>query len=315
MDIDVAATLIKDLVSSGIRVEKNCEVVSFDVPDLTKPVQLSLGAPGGSKRPPGTTCLLKVDAYLAAIGREPNVADLEVENAGIDCDKYGNIILSGPTMQTSVSHIYAAGDVVGRPFLASTGVAQGISAVRHMFGCAYGSKVGISANTSGSIEDGSLAASGDAFDPGSIASNPFAFPNSIWSSPEVAYFGLSLPQAQSRGINASESLALYEQCLRGVVFSPLGLLKLVFEKPSGQLLGVHIVGDDACELIHYGMELVRAGRTIYDILSNTYSAVTFHELYQIAARAGVDGKAARRQRAKGPEATKRKRAKLQLTQS
>ena len=62
-------------------------------------------------------------------------------------------------------------------------------------------------------------------------------------------------------------------------------------------MGVHIVGDDACELIHYGMELVKAQRTIDDVLSNLYSAVTFHEMYRIAAMAAVDEVGARKRRA------------------
>ena len=117
------------------------------------------------------------------------------------------------------------------------------------------------------------------------ASNPFAFPVGVWSSPEeAAYYGLSTQQCKEMGIDAGEGVALYAECLRGLVFSPNGLLKLVFDKSNGQIVGVHICGDDACELIHYGMELVKAERTIDDILKNLYSAVTFHEMYRIAAR-------------------------------
>jgi NAD(P) transhydrogenase len=99
------------------------------------------------------------------------------------------------------------------------------------------------------------------------------------------------------GINAGEGVALYAECLRGLVFSPNGLLKLVFDKDSGLIMGVHICGDDACELIHYGMELIKSKRTIDDVLSNLYSAVTFHEMYRIAAMAAVDEAGARKRRA------------------
>ena len=175
--------------------------------------------------------------------------------------------------RTAQHSIYAAGDVVGRPFLASTGAAQAVAAVGAMF-----STVGDYC----SLDEG-LGATGARYDPASLASNPFQFPVGLWSTPEVAYFGLSKKQADSIGYEADEGLALYKQCLRGVVFAPEGLLKLVFEKGSGRILGVHIVGADACELIHYGMELVRAERTIQSVLEATYSAVTFHELYTVAA--------------------------------
>ena len=68
-----------------------------------------------------------------------------------------------------------------------------------------------------------------------------------------------MAQAKQMGIDAGEGIALYAECLRGLVFSPNGLLKLVYEKSTGRVVGVHICGDDACELIHYGMELVDRG--------------------------------------------------------
>ena len=137
--------------------------------------------------------------------------------------------------RTAQHSIYAAGDVVGRPFLASTGAAQAVAAVGAMF-----STVGDYC----SLDEG-LGATGARYDPASLASNPFQFPVGLWSTPEVAYFGLSKKQADSIGYEADEGLALYKQCLRGVVFAPEGLLKLVFEKGSGRILGVHIAGASA----------------------------------------------------------------------
>jgi len=72
----------------------------------------------------------------------------------------------------------------------------------------------------------------------------------VWSSPEAAYYGLSSQQARERGIDAGEGMCLYAECLRGRVFSPNGLLKLVFDKANGRILGVHICGEDGeCHLI------------------------------------------------------------------
>jgi NAD(P) transhydrogenase len=112
-----------------------------------------------------------------------------------------------------------------------------------------------------------------AFDPASLSSNPFAFPCGVWSSPEAAYYGFTVEQAKDRGMDAGEGIALYAECLRGRVFSPNGLLKVVFEKPTGRIVGVHVVGDDACEIIHYGMELVKGRRTITELSQAMFSAV------------------------------------------
>jgi len=137
----------------------------------------------------------------------------------------------------------------------------------------------------------------DKIDPLSLESNPFAFPVGVWSSPEAAYYGLSSQQAHDLGFDSGEGIALYSECLRGLVFNPNGLLKLIFDKVNGRILGVHICGDDACELIHYGMELVRAQRTIFDVINNLFSAVTYHEMYRIAAVAAIDPDGARKRRA------------------
>ncbi len=84
---------------------------------------------------------------------------------------------------------------------------------------------------------------------------------------------MSSQQAAKLGIATGAGVALYAECLRGRVFSPNGLLKLVFDKASERIIGVHICGEDACELIHYGMELVRSRRTITEVSKIMYSAV------------------------------------------
>lgn len=80
--------------------------------------------------------------------------------------------------------------------------------------------------------------------------------------------------------------ARYSECLRGRVFAPIGLLKVVFETGSGVIVGVHIVGADACELVHYGMSLVLHKATLASVLSTLFTAVTYHELFNIAAEDG-----------------------------
>ncbi|KAL9189856.1 hypothetical protein ACHAXT_009531 [Thalassiosira profunda] len=306
LDKDIAATLVADLARSGIKVERGAQVKKFNVPrDNDKaPITLTLEGRGGSDRPQGAATEIKCDIYLAAVGRKPNTQNLNLPAAGIKCDSYGGIEVDSELKSTaSGGNVYGAGDILGRPFLASTGMAQGIGAIQSMFkeDLANESEDDDAEASDDNIciggEDCTLGAAGENFDPKSLASNPFAFPVGVWSSPEASYYGLSTQQCQEMGIDAGEGVALYAECLRGLVFSPNGQLKLVYDKSNGRILGVHIVGDDACELIHYGMELVKAQRTIDDVLSNLYSAVTFHEMYRIAAMAAVDEVGARKRRA------------------
>merc|ERR1712032_522688 len=75
----------------------------------------------------------------------------------------------------------------------------------------------------------------------------------------------------------------FDRCLRGRVFAPDGLLKIVADASDGTVLGVHIIGKEAAEMVHYGMALVKEGTSIFEILKTVYTAVTFHELFKEAA--------------------------------
>jgi len=87
-------------------------------------------------------------------------------------------------------------------------------------------------------------------------------------------------------MKVTEGMARYDQCLRGRVFSPEGLVKLVFKTGDGTIVGVHLVGTDACELVHYGMDLVDQKVTIFKLIATLFTAVTFHELFKEAALDG-----------------------------
>lgn len=302
LDKDIAATLVADLVRSGIHIERGAQVSSFQIPQSNRAaIKVTLEGSKGTPRPRGCVTEVMCDAYLAAVGRKPNTSGLNLQAIGVEVDEYGNIKVDSE-LQTTCPNVYAAGDVLGRPFLASTGLAQGISAVDNMFldpsqkvpSC---STVVTDTNSNELCFDGNLGSAGASFDPVALAANPFAFPVGIWSSPEAGYYGLSTQQAAKLGIATGEGVALYAECLRGRVFSPNGLLKLVFDKATERIIGVHICGEDACELIHYGMELVRSRRTITEVSKIMYSAVTFHELYRIAAVAALDEATARKRRA------------------
>jgi NAD(P) transhydrogenase len=322
LDKDVAATLVADIIRSGIVIKRGAQVKSFermgqkkDGPeDLTNrsPIKVTLEAKGGGDLPAGygSTEIL-CDAYLAAVGRVPNTGKLNLHAAGIKVDAYGGILVDSRLCTSAKSgNVFAAGDVLGRPFLASTGAAQGKAAISSMFNQVTSDIIECPADDPTCSSSDGIGQAGEGFDPASLASNPFAFPIGVWSSPEAAYYGLTLEQAKERGIDAGESIALYSECLRGLVFSPNGLLKLVFERPAGRIIGVHICGDDACELIHFGMECIKGKRTIADLQSSLFSAVTYHEMYHIAAAAALDDASARKRRAAAGAAVAKRNRQL-----
>ena len=338
MDKDIAATLVADLFRSGINIERSCEVSNIIVPsskslDPIIPLKVCL-MDKGLKTDRSDNCVqeIKCDAYVAAVGRLSNTDNLNLECAGIEVDEYGGIAVDNllRAKGTKDQNVYGAGDVLGRPFLASTGVAQGVAAVKNMFPVnnednkfSSISSFKPTETTSSFIpmtnqcdpNDESCLIEQDildqaaGFDPTTLTANPFAFPVGVWSSPEASYYGLSTKQAEEMGIDAGEGIALYAECLRGLVFSPNGLLKLVFQKSTGRIVGVHICGDDACELIHYGMEIVKSRRNIFDVANSLYSAVTYHEMYRIAALSCMDPKAARKSRAAAGRALAQRRRK------
>ena len=99
----------------------------------------------------------------------------------------------------------------------------------------------------------------------------------------MGYYGMKRERAEKEGFDVVERSVRFDQCLRGRVFAPDGLPKLVMDADEGTVLGVHLIGKEAAELVHYGMALVNEGTTIFEMLSTVYTAVTFHELFREAA--------------------------------
>uniref|UniRef100_A0A061RXG1 NAD(P)(+) transhydrogenase (Si-specific) n=1 Tax=Tetraselmis sp. GSL018 TaxID=582737 RepID=A0A061RXG1_9CHLO len=273
LDPDVARMLIQDLQDSGIGVMTGTtikEVKAAEGPGGAIVISVSQN---GEER-----CLPPVDALLVALGRKPNTKGFGLEEAGVRLDERSAAVAVDSRLQTSVPFIYAAGDVLGAPLLASTGVEQAFRAVDNMFGEPMFSKACAPLKSEGH------GAEPMGVNPNALTSSPFCYPIGVWTSPEVAYFGMTLSQAVAAGYElADEGLASYKDSIRGRVFAPKGMLKLIFNKVDGVVLGVHILGQDACELIHFGMELVHQRKTIFEIMNTIFTAVTYHELYKMAA--------------------------------
>ena len=257
LDESLVKGLLDDLSESGVTVLEHTSAASFTTPTAPgKPMVVELSGVEGKPPPPSR---LECDAYMAAMGRYPNTKGLGLEEAGASLLKGGVLQVDPATYRCEgAPTVYGAGDVIGPPSLASTGVEQAKAAIASMFG-----------------EESAVTSRDN-------------FPVGVWTIPEIGYYGLTQQAAAKKDMDTLEGVAPYTACLRGRVFAPQGLLKLVFERASGRIVGVHIIGSDACELIHFGMELVNSGRTIFDVLSSVFTAVTFHELFKFAA---LDGNA------------------------
>lgn len=155
---------------------------------------------------------------------------------------------------TGVAKVYAVGDCVGGN-LATIGQSQAVRAVRWCFGA-----------KTHSLQDKAV--------------KPFG----VWTIPELAWAGLNEQEAAKLGGREIGSVRVeYGATVRGIVSSEKGFLKLIFDRSDGKVLGVHIFGSNACDLINYGAEVTEDGDTIFDMLHFVFPAVTYHQLYHMAA--------------------------------
>lgn len=195
---------------------------------------------------------LRADMVLFAAGRQGNTATLGLKNAGLKTDKRGLIDVD-EHYKTSVDHIYAAGDVIGFPSLASTSMEQGRHAACHAFGKESGHK----------LTD---------------------FPFGIYAVPEMSVIGLTERDCKEQGIGYEVGEARFRETSRGQILGLReGLLKLLFSLEDKRLIGVHIVGEGATELIHIGQAVMQLGGTMDYFIHNVFNYPTLAEAYKVAA--------------------------------
>jgi NAD(P) transhydrogenase len=200
---------------------------------------------------------LEAETALFAAGRRGAVEGLCLERAGLGINRRGNIDVN-ERYQTGVAHIYAAGDVIGFPTLASTSMEQGRVAMCHAFGFPYKQR---------------------------LASQ---LPLGIYTIPEISAVGESEESCKEKKISCVAGRAKYSNNARGqIVGDTAGLLKLIFRAENKQLLGVHIIGESATELIHLGMSVLESSGTIDAFIELVFNFPTLSELYKYAAYDGL----------------------------
>ncbi len=194
---------------------------------------------------------------LYAIGRQGATRSLGLENIGIETDKRGRIAVN-EHYQTAIPNIYAVGDVVGFPSLASTSMEQGRMAACHAFG----------------IEHQSI---------------PELFPYGIYAIPEISTCGANEEELTRAGIPYEIGKAYYKEIARGqIIGDTIGMLKLVFHRENHKLLGVHIIGEGASELIHIGQTVMAFGGNVDYFINTVFNYPTLAECYKTAAFDGVN---------------------------
>src|SRR5581483_6185745 len=178
----------------------------------------------------------RVDMFLFAAGRSGNTKLLNSEKIGLQLGDREQVIVNAQ-YRTNIPNIFATGDVIGFPALASTSMDQGRVAVAHIF----------------QTQD--------------LEHLPSHFPYGIYTIPEVSMVGITEEEAIKRDLNFIIGKARYGDMPRGKILgAQAGFLKLIISKEELRILGVHIIGHQATELIHYGVLLVEEKKTLYDLI-------------------------------------------------
>jgi len=192
------------------------------------------------------------DMVLFAAVRVGNTGKLGLENIGVETDHRGRLTVND-RFQTSQPNVYACGDVIGFPSLASTALEQGRIAV--------------------------LDALGE-----EVYRKPEYFPYGIYAVPEMSTVGMTEEEVIERKIPYETGLAQLRETSRGKVMGlRSGILKAIFSTKSRRLLGAHIVGEGATELIHIGQAVLTLKGTIDYFLENAFNYPTLAEAYKVAA--------------------------------
>jgi NAD(P) transhydrogenase len=189
---------------------------------------------------------------MYSAGRQGQTDHLDLANAGLEADNRGRIFVDD-NFQTKVDHIYAVGDVIGFPALAATSMDQGRLAAYHAFG-----------------EE--------------CHCMPELQPIGIYSIPEVSYVGATEVDLTKNAVPYEVGVSRYRELARGqIAGDSYGMLKLLVSTEDLKLLGVHIFGTSATEMVHIGQAVMGCGGTVEYLVDAVFNYPTFSEAYKVAA--------------------------------
>lgn len=244
LDSEVSRALAESMAAAGVRLMQQAEL---------DPV----GRAGDGLRLVVDGEVLPPQVVVHAVGRVGSVEGLGLEEAGVECDARGRVGVD-PDFQTSAPGVYAAGDVIGPPGLASVSMEQARVAMCKAFGIRFK----------------------DAVDP--------TLPTGIYTLPETAMVGLTEEAAEAAGEDVETGRALFSGNARARISgSTEGLVKLVFRAADHRLLGAHILGEEATELIHVAQALLHREAVIDEFIDTTFNFPTRADAYKYAAYDGL----------------------------
>jgi NAD(P) transhydrogenase len=198
------------------------------------------------------------DALLYAVGRQGNIDELNLAAAGIEADNRGRIPVD-KDFRTKVPHIFAVGDVIGFPALASVSMEQGRIAAERAFGNEH------------------------------VISNPSFYPYGIYTIPEISFIGKTEEQLTEEDVPYEVGVAYYREIARGQIRGDTtGRLKLIFHRETKQVLGVHIIGEGAAELVHIGQAVMALNGNLDYFINTVFNYPTLAECYKAAAFNGIN---------------------------
>jgi NAD(P) transhydrogenase len=245
IDAEIADRLKKQLEGIGLRFIFNDRAVKIEVEQDRARITLERGE------------VLQCEIALFAAGRQSNVQGLGLEELGVKLGNRG-LILVNEKYQSSVPNIYAAGDVIGFPGLASTSMEQARVAMVHAFHLKYKQQV-----------------------------SP-VLPLAVYTIPEISLVGLTEEACQESSIPYLVGRAYYDNSPRGQIIGDLsGMLKLIFSPADKKLIGVHLIGELASELVHIGAQVMATQGTIDAFIQAVYNYPTLTDSYKYAAYDGL----------------------------
>jgi NAD(P) transhydrogenase len=249
VDHEIIDTLVYHLRQNRVTLRLGEEVSRLEPVHDTKGERVCIHLASGKQ--------IVTQSALYSIGRTGATNALNLQAAGLGADQRGRLEVN-EHFQTNVPHIYAVGDVIGFPSLASTSMEQGRLAACHAFG----------------VEANSV---------------PELFPYGIYAIPEISMVGPTEEELTEKGIPYEVGVANYREIARGQIIGDVtGLLKLIFHLETHELLGVHIIGEGASELVHIGQAVMTFGGKVEYFINNVFNYPTLAECYKTAAFDGIN---------------------------
>ena len=240
------------------------EALKYQLRDLAVTFRFSESVRTVEKVNGGTLTMLEsgkkipADTVLYSAGRQGVTDELNIEAAGLRAAERGRLVVD-EHFRTSVEHIYAVGDVIGFPALAATAMEQGRRASYHAFGEPVGTKFG-------DLQ-----------------------PIGIYSIPELSYVGQTEDELTSENVPFEVGVSRYRELARGAILGDsYGMLKLLVHAETRKLLGVHVFGSNATELVHIGQTVMGCGGTVDYLVGAVFNYPTLAESYKVAALDAVN---------------------------